>query len=102
MDSISDTGSSVDSCDQHIDLVGNLIKNGTEAEKINYRVYLKAFKDGLLESHRGRFLFINRGKMFNKSFKRAHDIFDHFSASSEDLFSNSGGATIIYVPLHKD
>ena len=100
MDSLFEGGCSKSA--DHVELVGNLIKYGTEDEKVNYRAYLKALKDGLLEGHRGRYLFVNKGKLFNKSFKRPHDILDHFPASPEDLFTNFEKATIVYVPVNRE
>ena len=83
---------------EHIEFVELLISNASEDEKINFGTYLKALKDGILENHRGRFVFIRKGKMLNKSFKRAHDIFDHFPPDSCTFPSAS--ATFIYVPLN--
>ena len=83
----------------HISFVEGLIKTSHDDERINYTTYLKALKDGLLENHKGRYVFIRKGKMLNKSFKRAHDIFDHFPPESCSFPSSS--ATFIYVPLNK-
>mmetsp|Transcript_32449 Transcript_32449/g.44312 ORF Transcript_32449/g.44312 Transcript_32449/m.44312 type:complete len:101 (-) Transcript_32449:331-633(-) len=84
--------------DHHVELVENLIKLATEEEKKNYITYLKALKDGLLENHRGRYILIRNGKMLNKSFKRAHDIFDRFPPDSGSFPSAS--STFAYVPLN--
>jgi hypothetical protein len=54
----------------HIEFVNELIRLGTEEEKLNYKAYLRALEDGLLENHRGRFVFISKGKMLNKSLGR--------------------------------
>jgi hypothetical protein len=80
----------------HVEFIQKLIDTVSEEEKVNYRSYLKALNNGLLESHRGRFVFISKGKMFNKSFKRAHDIFDYLPADSCPFPSPS--ATFMYVP----
>lgn len=85
--------------DYHIELVENLIKMGTEEEKKNYVTYLKALRDGLLENHRGRYILIRNGKMLNKSFKRAHDIFDRFPPDSGSFPSANSVITIAYYHL---
>ena len=67
------------------------------SEKLNIRAYLRALEDGLLENHRGRFVFISKGKMLNKSFKRAHDVYDHVFLVNETIPSQH--AMFIYVPI---
>jgi len=81
--------------DYHVELVENLIKLASEEEKKNYITYLKALKDGLLENHRGRYILIRNGKMLNKSFKRAHDIFDRFPPDSGS-FPSAGSVSELY------
>lgn len=82
----------------HVEFIEKLIEgNCCEEERINYKSYLKALNNGLLESHRGRFVFICKGKMFNKSFKRAHDIFDYLPPDSCPF--PSANATFMYVPI---
>lgn len=81
---------------EHVTFVESLMVSATEEEKLNYRSYLKALKDGLLDNHRGRYIYICKGKMLNKSFKRAHDVFDHFPAEVNSYsYSES---VFIYVP----
>ena len=82
---------------EHIEFVNELIRNASESEKLNFRAYLRALEDGLLENHRGRFVFISKGKMLNKSFKRAHDVYDHVALVSETI--PSPHATFVYVPI---
>lgn len=67
------------------------------SEKLNIRAYLRALEDGLLENHRGRFVFISKGKMLNKSFKRAHDVYDHVFLVNETMPSQH--AMFVYVPI---
>ena len=81
----------------HIEFVNELIRSGTEEEKLNYRAYLRALEDGLLENHRGRFVFISKGKMLNKSFKRAHDVYDHVNVDANTFSTQQ--STFVYVPL---
>ena len=90
--------STLSNSELHVEFIQKLIEYVTEEEKINYRSYLKALNNGLLESHRGRFVFICKGKMFNKSFKRAHDIFDYLP--SEACSFPSASATFMYVPIY--
>lgn len=89
MDAHQQSQQSKTGIDYHVELVENLIKNGSEEEKKNYITYLKALRDGLLENHRGRYILIRNGKMLNKSFKRAHDIFDRFPPDSGSFPSSN-------------
>ena len=67
------------------------------SEKLNIKAYLRALEDGLLENHRGRYVFISKGKMLNKSFKRAHDVYDHVNMDRETI--PSPHAMFVYVPI---
>ena len=80
----------------HIEFVQRLIVEGTENERLNYISYLKALREGLLENHQGRFVYISRGKMLNKSLKLPHDVLDHFPQSPES--SPYEHAVFVYVP----
>jgi hypothetical protein len=81
---------------EHVKFVQSLLADATEHERVNYQSYLRALRDGLLENHQGRYVYISKGKMLNKSFKRPHDAVDHISDSAEGfpyLYS-----LFIYVP----
>ena len=81
---------------EHIRFVQSLIKDATEPERVNYLSYLKALRDGLLETHQGRYIYISRGKLLNKSFKRPHDALDHFPQYADaNPYTH---ALFIYVP----
>jgi hypothetical protein len=84
---------------EHIQFVKSLIADATDYERVNYCSYLKALQDGLLENHQGRYIYISKGKMLNKSFKRPHDAVDHLP-SKEDSFPYEH-AVFIYVPHNK-
>mmetsp|Transcript_22952 Transcript_22952/g.38410 ORF Transcript_22952/g.38410 Transcript_22952/m.38410 type:complete len:111 (-) Transcript_22952:203-535(-) len=79
----------------HILFVQKLIEEAETHERINYQSYLKALQEGLLDSHQGRYIYISKGRMLNKSFKRPHDVIDYFPDYS-DIFSDS---IFIYVPI---
>ena len=98
----------------HNTFVEKMIRNACTAhEKLNYEIYLKAIKSGMLEGHQGRFVYIINGKILNQSFKYAHEIIDHIDflasiheseikpmqhesdCSDEILFDK---ATFLYVP----
>lgn len=80
----------------HIEFVQRLIDDANEVERLNYTSYLKALKEGLLENHQGRYIYISKGKMLNKSFKRPHDVLDHFPQNADQFpYSHS---VFIYVP----
>lgn len=82
---------------EHIKFVQALIADATEQERINYISYLKALKDGLLENHQGRYVYISKGKMLNKSFKRPHDAVDHVPENADTFpYSHS---VFVYVPM---
>lgn len=87
---------------EHITFVESLVSSPhlSEQERINVKSYLRAVRDGLLENHRGRFIYIRKGRMLNKSFKRAHDVFDHVLPpdSHEKADPVCADATFIYVP----
>jgi hypothetical protein len=86
---------------EHIDFVQRMINDATAEERLNYVSYLKALKEGLLDNHQGRYIFISKGRMLNKSFKRPHDVLDHFPHSSGDTLPYSH-SMFIYVPMvHK-
>jgi hypothetical protein len=84
---------------EHIQFVKSLINDATDFERVNYRSYLKALQEGLLENHQGRYIYISKGKMLNKSFKRPHDAVDHLPCK-DDSFPYEH-AIFIYVPHHK-
>ncbi len=85
---------------EHIEFVQRMIDEASDSERINYVSYLKALREGLLENHKGRYIYISKGKMLNKSFKRPHDVLDHFPQNS-DIFPYTN-SIVIYVPcLHK-
>lgn len=85
---------------EHIAFVQRMINEASDSERLNYVSYLKALREGLLENHKGRYIYISKGKMLNKSFKRPHDVLDHFPQNNEVFpYTNSN---VIYVPcLHK-
>uniref|UniRef100_A0A7S3M4T0 Uncharacterized protein n=1 Tax=Spumella elongata TaxID=89044 RepID=A0A7S3M4T0_9STRA len=85
---------------EHISFVQRMINEASDAERVNYVSYLKALREGLLENHKGRYIYISKGKMLNKSFKRPHDVLDHFPQNNEVFPYTS--SNVIYVPcLHK-
>lgn len=83
---------------EHRSFIKALIANGTPEEVVNYKCYLKILDDGLLEKHKGRYLYISKGKLLNKSFKRIHDIYEYIPP---DLTGPGGSqASIVYVPIN--
>jgi hypothetical protein len=74
--------------------VQSLIDMADKNEKKNYESYMRALREGLLSGHGGRWIFVQRGRIYNRSFKRPHDIIDYFSKQN-DIFKDS---IIIYVP----
>lgn len=98
LDSFSEDDVKTQNSEDPTAFIKNLIDYGSEAEKINYAGYLKAWKGGILEKHRGRFVFIYRGKILNKSFRRAHDVYDHIPPNFCSFPTDE--ATLVYVPLN--
>jgi hypothetical protein len=81
-----------------LQFIKKLISDGSEAEKLNYAGFLKALKGGILDKHRGRFVFIYKGKILNKSFRLAHEVYDHIPSTFCSFPTED--ATVVYVPLN--
>ena len=71
---------------EHIEFVQNLINDDstTEQERMNYMSYMRALVGGTLEDHQGRYVYLSKGVLLDKSFKNPHDVLDHLNQSNAE------------------
>mmetsp|Transcript_26048 Transcript_26048/g.53101 ORF Transcript_26048/g.53101 Transcript_26048/m.53101 type:complete len:113 (-) Transcript_26048:26-364(-) len=87
---------------EQVRFVEKMILDASPEMKVNYQSYLQALREGLLKNHQGRYIYISKGRMLNKSFKYPHDVTDYFHIPLPNTPSFFTYSTVIYVPpMHK-